>query len=1317
MFYLRSWLRQFAQRLSLPTGLRSRKKVIRLIRKRAGARLNLEELESRITPGGLADTWTGVGNWDTTTPGFWSTGSAPTLGQNVVIQSGAVTLSDSQTVGTVTIGSNAALTLANGSLTSSGVALQNLSTLSGPGTIVGNVTSSGTVDPTGVGGSTGTLSIAGTYTQSPGGTLALDVGGTSAGQYDVLAVSSTAALGGTLDVNLVNGFTLSQSTALTQVVTGVHTGKFAALTSQASNGLTLTPNLGSSASSVSLQAVPTGTTVYWVGPTTGGNWNTAADWSTDVAPVSTDTAYIGAGNTVTFSSGSPTVANLDVDGTLNVTGGNLSIGSGGMANDNFNFFSGILSGSGTLSDSGTAEWTGGTMQGAGTTDFNGATSISGGTLQGGRTVGGTGATTFSSGTITVGPGGGTFDFTTGGFTWSGGTINGTGTLTNAPTGTMTISSNNGPTLSGATLTNQGTITETGSNSSLNLTSGAVLNNSGTFDIAQTFSGFANPISVSGGVFNNENTGVLELANSVTDTFSSSFSNTGTVEVTAGTLRIAGPIAGYSSGTLTGGTWEVFGGSSLDLTTAAAVATDAANLILDGAGSSILTGSSGNTDLQSSLTSIDAAGNLYVQNGATFTTSSAFNDAGSIDLRNGTLVVTSDLILNGSIQVGDRTDANKPGHIIFAGGAPETVSGPAASLGYIFLVASPNNSLFTNSGTPVEIGRDVEVIGQSGDIGGNAPIVFDDGSTLEANTAGGTITINTPSLTFGDVPVVAINGGTLNIDPTTLTNFSAGTLTNGFWQVFANSTLRVFLLSGITTNDATVYLDGANSNFYNGPDGVDAFAGLTTNEDGFFIEDGRDFTTAGDFTNNGFNRVEIGSGSTFTVGGDGVYTQGASETSVFGTLIAAGGVNLQAGTLNGFGTVQGDVTNAGAFVQPSLFGSAGTLTIDGNYTQTDGALILNVGNPTSPFNDELNVTGEATLSGQLRVTTASDYTPIPGDEFQIFTFGSLSGNFTDEIGVFPNFTLGQTSAALTLTENIVVSNTADSGPGSLRQAITDADAVSSNVNIFFDIPAADADSNGVYLIQPLSELPQITNTVNLDGTSEPGYTNQPIIQIDGTNLVGPGDGLELGSGASTIKGLMVTNFTGAGIHVEGASETTITQNWIGLDLDATTDTPVAAGNVGDDVLIDNTGFVTVEDNVIDGSSAAGVDVSGPNATDNIVQGNLIGTDPTGLSPIGNTTGVILQQGASNNTIGGLTVGAGNVISGNSGDGVDLSGTSSFSTTGNVVEGNFIGTDVTGAVTLANLGDGVRLAPSASGNTIGGRGRNCAPALSRRGSAAF
>ncbi len=122
------------------------------------------------------------------------------------------------------------------------------------------------------------------------------------------------------------------------------------------------------------------------------------------------------------------------------------------------------------------------------------------------------------------------------------------------------------------------------------------------------------------------------------------------------------------------------------------------------------------------------------------------------------------------------------------------------------------------------------------------------------------------------------------------------------------------------------------------------------------------------------------------------------------------------------------------------------------------------------------------------------------------------------------------------------------------------------------------------------------------------------------------------------------------------------------------------------------------NVISGNTADGVTIVDIGTTANVIAGNFIGTDITGTQDVGNSfDGVLMAAGASNNLIGGTEAGAANVISGNTGDGVTII---DAGTNGNVVQGNFIGTDVSGTALLANDGKGVAIFTGAANNLIGG-----------------
>ena len=122
---------------------------------------------------------------------------------------------------------------------------------------------------------------------------------------------------------------------------------------------------------------------------------------------------------------------------------------------------------------------------------------------------------------------------------------------------------------------------------------------------------------------------------------------------------------------------------------------------------------------------------------------------------------------------------------------------------------------------------------------------------------------------------------------------------------------------------------------------------------------------------------------------------------------------------------------------------------------------------------------------------------------------------------------------------------------------------------------------------------------------------------------------------------------------------------------------ALGNneVGFGVYIQNAtgntvgGTVAGSGNVISGNTASGVDLGISSA--NVIEGNFIGTDHTGEKPLGNAGSGVYALQSSANTIGGTTAAARNVISANGGSGVEL-----YSSSNNLVEGDYIGTDATG-----------------------------------------
>jgi hypothetical protein len=310
---------------------------------------------------------------------------------------------------------------------------------------------------------------------------------------------------------------------------------------------------------------------------------------------------------------------------------------------------------------------------------------------------------------------------------------------------------------------------------------------------------------------------------------------------------------------------------------------------------------------------------------------------------------------------------------------------------------------------------------------------------------------------------------------------------------------------------------------------------------------------------------------------------------------------------------------------------------------------------------------------------------------------------------------------------VVTSAADSGAGTLRDAIAQANAAGSTIaEIDFNIGTA----GSAQTINLLSQLPALNapNAVYINGLSQGGAGNSvPLIELNGSGAGSGSDGLLLSGAGNTVSGLIIEDFNSNGIEVSGAnnviggtaagagnvlsgnsndgllidsaaSGVLVEGNFMGTDVTGTK----SVGNDYDGIEVDGSnntigGTVAGARNVISGNDVHGSGnvggvVIGSSASGVAVQGNYIGTDVTGEKAIANVNGVYVA--GNTNTIGGTTSGARNVISGNNGDGVVLAGTSD---SGNQVLGNFIGTNTAGSAELHN-GEGVYVA--ASNNTIGG-----------------
>lgn len=291
---------------------------------------------------------------------------------------------------------------------------------------------------------------------------------------------------------------------------------------------------------------------------------------------------------------------------------------------------------------------------------------------------------------------------------------------------------------------------------------------------------------------------------------------------------------------------------------------------------------------------------------------------------------------------------------------------------------------------------------------------------------------------------------------------------------------------------------------------------------------------------------------------------------------------------------------------------------------------------------------------------------------------------------------------------IVTNTLDTGPGSLRAALYFA-FDHPGTHITFNIPTNDPGySNGVFTIQPSDQLPWLVNATDLDGSTEPTNAGSapsgPLIVINGGSAPRPStyaNGLYFGGTNCTVRSLVINGFAASGVLITNAASNTLAGCYLGTD--ATGEFAVTNGlaplTIGNGATGNIIGGITASNrNVISGGVFQGVVIAGSGATGNLIQGNYIGLNATGTAALPNGfSGVGLVGGAQGNIIGGSVPGAGNVISGNSIQGIALRDPG---TANNLIEGNFIGLDPSGTVAIPNAAAAIEIFLGAQSNMIGG-----------------
>ncbi len=294
---------------------------------------------------------------------------------------------------------------------------------------------------------------------------------------------------------------------------------------------------------------------------------------------------------------------------------------------------------------------------------------------------------------------------------------------------------------------------------------------------------------------------------------------------------------------------------------------------------------------------------------------------------------------------------------------------------------------------------------------------------------------------------------------------------------------------------------------------------------------------------------------------------------------------------------------------------------------------------------------------------------------------------------------------------------DATPGQLNGQVTPANITATTATS--DAAIGDIDSDWPHSWWSISSSGvTVTEAVSVDGytqseasantnTVESRLGLNTVLRVEVRGAAGSVNGLTVLTGETTVRGLAINSFSGRQIFLNGAdsNDCVIEGNFIGTDVAGTI---APAGNVG--VFIQQSGATRLTDNTIGGTTAAArnlissrngqsINLFGVDRT--VIQGNLIGTDRSGTAGlvVGGATGVSLNFGLDNR-IGGTVDGAGNLISAHTLPGESSTGISISNASGNVVQGNLIGTDVTGRIALGNRSFGVRLGGGGTSNIIGG-----------------
>ncbi len=639
-----------------------------------------------------------------------------------------------------------------------------------------------------------------------------------------------------------------------------------------------------------------------------------------------------------------------------------------------------------------------------------------------------------------------------------------------------------------------------------------------------------------------------------------------------------------------------------------------------------------SDLRAGNVTIGANGRLVNDTQTTITLGGNVANSGRIDLRGGgSACPGDDLILIRSSVPGTQRNWSGSGAFRLVDVDLQDMSGTTAITAYSSTNSGNNGANISfNPGCPTELSispvsasvyRNQSQAFTAG--GGLAPRVF----SLLQNNSGGSINSSTGLYTAGNTSGV--------IDTIRVTDAFGDAAIATVNVIPGPATRLVFIVqpSNGTAGQAItpalqVAVQDEDGNIV--PNATDAVTlNLSNNPGGS--------TISGTVTQNAVNGVATFNDISLNRVGNGYILQ-AGSTGL--TSAESAGFNIAAGTPAGLGFVtQPTTTIAFEPITPAI--QVGVFDNFGNLVNTaTNPITVAIGN--NPASGSLN---------GVKIRTA-----ING----VATFPELNiDNFANGYSLTATSTAiaSATSNSFDILSPFVVRNTNPSGAGSLHQAMMRSNQVPGQQTVSFDIPGT-----GPFIISLTETLPNIVDPIIVDGTTQPGYAGSPLLEIRGDSVTSTGlfgnYGIVVMSSNSIIRGLAINGFRDGGIFVFSSSllaNVQIKGNHLGLAADGNAIRNNGHWgirvNVGGGSNLVIGGNVAADRNVIGGHHDAGIYLGMfSNAT---IKGNYIGTRSSGIVSAGNLVGIRSDGPA---TIGGDSVGEGNLIAFNLGAGIRLSNSS-------------------------------------------------------------